>query len=132
MDRVKKMKIEKLHAHFLITIDSYNNERVGFTVTLEEQDDIKQVVNELRVKACNAIGESAEKLDSKRRQLASECFKYEERLNKLRKEWEATADFLKAQGLNPDAPSMPQFRSLLTSVKVDSEEVFTGDDNDNF
>lgn len=126
------MKIEKLHAHFLITTDSYNNERVGFTVALDEEDDTKEVVEQLRVKACSAIGESAEKLGERRRKLYSDCNKLEAKLDKLRKEWEATAEFLKVQGLNPEAPSMPQFRNLLQSVKVDAEEVFTDGDNDDF
>lgn len=125
------MKIEKLHAHFLITTDSYNNERVGFTVTLDDEDDIKEVVDQLRVKACNAIGESADSLSNKRRKLSYDCDNLQNKLDKLREEWEATAQFLKAQGLNPEAPSMPQFRSLLTSVKVEAEEIIE-DDGDNF
>jgi hypothetical protein len=126
------MKIEKLHAHFLITTDSYNNERVGFTVTLDEGEDTTKVVELLRIRACNAIGESADALSSKRRTLSYNCDNLQKKLDKLREEWEATAQFLKAQGLNPEAPSMPQFRNLLQSVKVDSEEVFTDDEDDNF
>lgn len=47
-----------------------------------------------------------------------------DRLNKLRKEWDATAEFLKTQGINPQAPSMPQFRNLLAAAEdIESEGV---------
>jgi predicted nuclease with TOPRIM domain len=126
------MKIEKIHAHFLVNTDAYNNERVGFTVILDEDDDIKETVDQLRKKACNAIGENADILSSRRRKLSYECEKLQDKLDKLRQEWEATAEFLKAQGINTEAPSMPQFRNLLTSVEVNSEEVVTDEDEDNF
>jgi hypothetical protein len=133
MDRDKKMKIEKIHAHFRINMNDYNYEQVGFAVTLEEGDDINEIVAELRRKACEAIGPSAHNMMERRNELASKCYQFEDKLNKLRKEWEATAQFLKAQGINAEAPSMPQFRNLIESVKIEVEEVLDGDDdNDGF
>lgn len=44
-------------------------------------------------------------------------------MKKLRSEWEATAEFLRAQGIRPEAPSMPQFQKLLNAVKVESQQV---------
>ncbi len=119
------MKIKRLHAHFLITTDNYQNERVGFSVELSEGENVEEVVSLLRTKAAEAIGESADKLIKKRRDLSWDCKELETKLSKLREEWDATAQFLKAQGLNPDAPSMPQFSKLLNAVKVDAETVIT-------
>lgn len=130
------MKIKRLHAHFLITTDNYNNERVGFSVELSEGENVKEVVEVLRVKAVEAIGESADNLLRKRRDLSWECKELEAKLSKIRQEWEATAQFLKAQGLNPEAPSMPQFSKLLNAVKVEvvteviDEEDYDEDDED--
>ena len=45
------MKIKTLHAHFLISITSYNNERVGFSVELDEDESIESAVSELRRKS---------------------------------------------------------------------------------
>ncbi len=56
------MKIKRLHAHFLITTDNYNNERVGFSVELSEGENVTEVVETLRVKAVEAIGQSADNL----------------------------------------------------------------------
>lgn len=124
------MKIKTLHAHFLISIGNYSNERIGFSVELEQGDSIHEVVDHLRERAKNAVGKTRDGLYEERRKLSNECSELEDRLSKLRKEWDATAAFLKAQGLNPEAPSMPQFRNLLSAVAVESEVVTKGDYDD--
>ncbi|AFY34887.1 hypothetical protein [Calothrix sp. PCC 7507] len=117
------MKIKLLHAHFLISLGDYSNERVGFTAELEEGDTVKSVVADLRSEATAAIGAKAEQLYDRRQALQQTCDVLERKLTKLRTEWEATAEFLKAQGIKPDAPSMPQFKNLISAVKTESESV---------
>ncbi|MBD2197927.1 MULTISPECIES: hypothetical protein [Calothrix] len=124
------MKIKRFHAHFLISIGSYSNEKHGWTVELEDNETEEEVANELRERAIKIVGKPAHELYEERSKIAREVAQLENKLNKLRQEWDATAAFLKAQGLNPDAPSMPQFRNLLTAVTVESEVVTTDDDED--
>lgn len=128
------MEIKRLHAHFMISTGNYNNERVGYSVELNEGESIEEVVTNLREKAIKAIGPSAQEFYDRTREFKREYLHLEEKLNRLRKEWDATAAFLKAQGLNPEAPSMPQFRNLLKAVTVQSEIVtednFDEDDED--
>lgn len=123
------MKIKRLHAHFLISTGNYNNERIGFSVEVNEKETLESVVSQLRERAKKIIGPTAEDFYETARKYARECRSLEEKLDKLRKEWDATANFLKAQGLNPEAPSMPQFRNLLEAVTVQSEVITEKDDN---
>lgn len=124
------MKIKTIHAHFLISTGNYNNERIGFSVELNDNESLEETVIQLRERAKKIVGRKAVELYNERNKIAREVQQLEDRLNKLRKEWDATAEFLKTQGLNPDAPSMPQFRNLLSAVTVESEVVTTADDED--
>ncbi|MBD2489421.1 hypothetical protein [Aulosira sp. FACHB-615] len=124
------MKIKTLHAHFLISIGSYSNERIGFSVELDNEESIDEIVSNLRERAKKIVGRKADELYDERNKIYRECAQLESKLNTLRKEWDATAEFLKAQGLNPQAPSMPQFRNLLTAVTVESEVVTEQDYED--
>ncbi|WGV25686.1 hypothetical protein [Halotia branconii] len=124
------MKIKTIHAHFLISTGNYSNERIGFSVNLDDGETAEEVVPILRERAKKIVGEKADDLYEKRNKLHRDCIQFEDRLDKLRKEWDATAAFLKAQGLNPDAPSMPQFRNLLSAVTVESEVVSDDEDDE--
>ncbi len=42
------MKIKRLHAPNLISTGNYNNERIGFSVELNEGESIESVVTSLR------------------------------------------------------------------------------------
>ena len=117
------MKIKLVHAHFLISMGDYSNERVGFTAELEESDTVESAVAEMREKAIAAIGPKSEELYDRNRRLRTENRELEERMNKLRSEWEATAEFLRTQGIKPEAPSMPQFQRLLNAAKPESQSV---------
>lgn len=121
------MNIKQIHAHFLISIGNYSNERIGFTVELEENETPEQAVDELRQKAIAIVGKSAEDLYQEQWKLDGQVKILENRIDKLRSEWEATAEFLRAQGIKPDAPSMPQFERLLSAAKVEEEVVIEGE-----
>lgn len=117
------MKIKQIHAHFLISIGNYSNERIGFTVDLEEDDFLDDVVSSLRKKAKELIGESADDLYEKKWQAERAFKELQTKLTRLRTEWDATAEFLKAQGINAQAPSMPQFQNLLGAATIELESV---------
>lgn len=124
------MKIKTVHAHFLIGLGNYSNERIGFSVEVEDNESIEEITNQLRERAKKIVGKKAQELYDERNTIARECSDLQKRLDLLRREWDATAEFLKAQGLNAQAPSMPQFKNLLTAVTVESEIVTETDDND--
>ena len=115
------MKLQQLHAHFLVSIGDYSNERIGFTVELEEDETVEDVVSDLRDKAIKVIGLKADELYTLRRDLQNQCWELEKRLSKTHHEWNATAEFLRAQGIKPDAPPMPHFNNLLAAVKVEEQ-----------
>lgn len=121
------MKIKLVHAHFLISIGSYSNERIGFTVELDESEDAAQAVSELREHARAIVGKPADELYGEKQNLEHAIRELERKLGKLRSEWDATAEFLKAQGIRPEAPSMPQFNNLLGAAKVEEETVVEGE-----
>lgn len=117
------MKITQIHAHFLISIGNYSNERIGFSVELDEGETPESVVPTLRDKARAIVGKTAEELYSEKYGLEQAVRVLEKRLAKLRKEWDATSEFLRGQGIRPDAPSMPQFNNLLAAAKVEEETI---------
>ncbi|MEH1810903.1 MAG: hypothetical protein V7K26_00180 [Nostoc sp.] len=117
------MRIKTFHAHFSLSLGNYNSERIGFAVELDDNETPEEVVITLRERAKNIVGKKAQDYYSDRDGLQNECRTLERKLQLLRNQWEATATFLKAQGLNPEAPSMPDFGLLLTAVRVEAEAV---------
>lgn len=115
------MQIKQVHAHFLISIGNYSNERIGFSVELGEGESPEEVVPQLREKAKAIVGKPAEELYSEKYRLEAAIRELESRLAKVRHEWDATAEFLKAQGVRLDAPTMPQFNNLLAAARVENE-----------
>ena len=126
------MKIKLIHAHFLISIGDYSNERIGFTVEPEDEETLEQVVAALRAEAIEVVGPKANELYDLRSTLQKQCYEVEKKLTKARSEWDATAEFLKTQGIKPDAPPMPQFNNLLSAVKVEEESVSQAEIVDGF
>jgi hypothetical protein len=121
------MQIKSVHAHFLISIGNYSNERIGFTVELENGETPEDVVPILRDKARQIVGQPADELYGEKYKIESTVRELEKRLAKLREEWDKTAEFLKAQGIKPDASPMPQFGNLLAAAKVEEEGLVVGE-----
>ena len=121
------MQIKVVHAHFLISIGNYSNERIGFSVELEEGETAESVIPQLREKALAIVGRPAQELYDEKYRAEQAIRPLEARLKQLRAEWDATSEFLRAQGINPDAPKMPVFSNLLAAAKVEEEEVVDGD-----
>jgi hypothetical protein len=115
------MQIKTVHAHFLISIGHYSNERIGFSVELEEGETPESVIARLRERAIAIVGRPAEEIYDEKHRAEQAIRPIEERLKKLRAEWDATSEFLRAQGVNPDSPKMPVFGNLLSAAKVEEE-----------
>ncbi|MDJ0737653.1 MAG: hypothetical protein QNJ47_26960 [Nostocaceae cyanobacterium] len=118
------MEIITFHFEAVITLDNYSHEKIGFEVKLEDGETSEEVAKILRDKAASIIGENAQQLYYKKDSLEREVHSLTERLAKLRKEWNATAQFLRSQGIKPESPSMPQFGNLLAAA----QELETVDD----
>lgn len=122
------MKIKQIHAHFLYSTGNYCNERIGFTVEIDQEtESIEAVVAALRLQARSVVGQPADDHYSEQQQAEYAARNAKAKLDKLRQEWEATAAFLRAQGINPEAPSMPQFQSLLAAAHLEGETVLDGE-----
>jgi len=127
------MKLKELHAHFLISIGEYCNERIGFVVRLDDEDKAEEIVAKLREKARSIVGPDRDTLYAKRNRLQGDCNALEAKLKRLVEEWNKTADFLRAQGIKPEAPSMPNFGNLLAAAdRIESENIaeFEEEDDD--
>ena len=114
------MKIRQVHAHFLISIGNYSNERIGFSVELNEEETPEEVIPRLREQAKSIVGQPASELYNEKYKLESAIRSLRTKLESLRAEWEATSQFLRAQGLNPNAPAMPIFNNLLPGVEEET------------
>lgn len=111
------MKIKTIEYSALINLGNYSNERIGFTAQIEEGESVQQVVEQLRQKVRENAGGNADELYNKLYEGKQELRALETKINKARQAWEQTAEFLKAQGLRPDAPPMPTFFNLLPEAK---------------
>lgn len=125
------MRITHVHFKALYNLGNYNNETIGLQAAIEEGENPDEVLASLREKAIalNAgnRGDASE--------LYSNIYKYkraladlESRIKTATEQWNATAAFLKAQGINPDAPSL-DLPPLLTASPA-TEEAFIEPDID--
>ncbi len=117
------MKIKLLHAHFLISTENYCNEKIGFTVELEEGETANEVVAKLREQAIEIVGPKAREIYQEKWDAERSCKKIKAELATLREEWDRMAAFLQAQGIKPNVPKMPMFSNLLSGVKPEEELV---------
>ncbi|MBD1917183.1 MULTISPECIES: hypothetical protein [Cyanophyceae] len=119
------MKITHVEYKALYNLGNYNNESIALRATVEEGETPDEVVEQLRQKAIALNAGSNGDAD----ELYGRIYRYKQSLesleNKIKtaaEQWNQTADFLKAQGLNPDAPKLSPFNSLLQPAE---EEVLT-------
>ena len=111
------MKIKVVHYHALINLGQYNNEKIGFSADIDEAESVADVLNKLRELVKENASLNAEEVNqnlySGRRELAE----MQAKIDKAKAEWDAVAEFLRTQGIKPDAPNMPRFTGLLPEVK---------------
>ncbi|MBD1917433.1 MULTISPECIES: hypothetical protein [Cyanophyceae] len=118
------MKTTHVEFSALFNLGDYNNEKIGFRCQLEEGDTVEAAVEHLRNKA---IELSAGK--GKAQDFYSNIWEEERKLRDLEskvkaatEQWNQVANFLRAQGLNPDAPNLPTLPAL-TPGQPDEVEV---------
>ena len=99
------MKITAVHFSALVNTGNYENEKVGLDARLEEGETVEQVVEALKDQVF-ALLDRSDKLQA-RRELLWEIRELEDKAAEARANWEKTAEFLRAQGIRPDAPDMP-------------------------
>lgn len=117
------MLIKTVHYSVLINLGNYNNEKIGFSAEVGEDETAEQVIEALRQKVKENGGENAEELYNNLYQGKNELKEIEKKINKARAEWNAVAEFLKTQGIKPDADAMPSFTNLLPQVKSESSVI---------
>lgn len=121
------MKITRVTYSAVVNLGDYQNEQLGMTARLEDGEDPAQVIEELRAKIEPLKGSNANALDQKRYRLRDEVQTLERKLERLRLQWEQTAQFLKAQGIQTDPPTFPNFDNLLLPGNI---EVIAHNDED--
>ncbi|MBW4485056.1 MAG: hypothetical protein KME14_21170 [Tildeniella torsiva UHER 1998/13D] len=110
------MKITQVEYQALYNLGDYNNERISLKAILEDGETPEDVVAQLREKAIalNAgSGGEAQDLYSRIYRYKRDLETLEAKIKTAADQWNQTATFLKAQGLNPDAPTLEPFQSLL-------------------
>lgn len=126
------MKITTVHYSALINLGDYSNEKIGFTAQVGEDDSIEQTIEQLRQKVIDHGGISASKLFDKMDRLKGELYELERKVKNATQKWDATAEFLRAQGIKPEASSMPQFDNLLPEVTEETSGIIDGEVESNF
>lgn len=122
------MKTTHVEFSALFNLGDYSNERIGFRVQMEDGDDIFEVVDNLRNKATTlSAGEgNAEALYSRIYEGQRKLRDIEAKVVEASEQWNQVAQFLRAQGLNPDAPNLPSLPALAPGKpdEVDTELIF--------
>lgn len=127
------MEITIVHYSALLNLGNYSNEKIGFTARLKGDESIEQVIEQLREKVKQNGGTNAEELYGKIWQGQRELAELERKIKNATDQWNATAEFLRAQGIKPEAGNMPQFTNLLPEIKQEDTAVVDGEleeDND--
>lgn len=121
------MKLKSIHYSALINLGNYSNERIGFTAEVGEDEDIPDVIAVLRQNVRNNASLNADKVQRMLYEGRDELENLKRKIEKARSEWDAIAEFLRAQGIKPDAVDMPKFTNLLPEVKAEQSGVVDGE-----
>lgn len=122
------MKTTHVEFSALFNLGDYSNEKIGFRVQLEEGDEIDHVVGTLRARAIGlSAGEgNATELYGRIYSNQRELRELERKIVDATEQWNQVANFLRAQGINPDAPNLPSLPALApgqpeeVEVEIDS------------
>lgn len=117
------MQIKTIHYSALLNLGNYQNEKIGFTAEIGEDETVEQVIEALRQKVRDNGGQNADELYSKLYEGRHQLKELERRIGNATEQWNRTAEFLRAQGIKPEAVDMPPFTNLLPEVKAESQTV---------
>ncbi len=121
------MKIKVVGYSALISLGNYNNERFSFSVEKGEDESVEEIVESLRQKVKELGGPNAEKVYIALYEGRAQLTELERKIKKATEQWNATAEFLRKQGLKPDAIDMPQFINLLPEFELESSSLVDGE-----
>lgn len=121
------MQIKTVHYSATINLGDYSNEKLGFTAQVAENESVEQVFEALKAHVRDLGGYNADQLYQAQSKGRAELAELERKICKARAEWDATAEFLRAQGIKLDAPVMPRFANLLSEVKEERFETVAGE-----
>lgn len=115
------MRIDRVTYHYLNNLGDYRNERIEMSAQLDEGEQPEEAIAKLKDRVLALAGENATELEHRRWKLIDQVRELEKRCAQARENWEATAEFLKAQGLRSDAPAFPENLKLLpAAAEVDA------------
>ena len=126
------MKIKRVEYSALVNLGNYSNEKIGFTADVTDGETPEAVVEQLRNKAQECALPNMDTTFSDIRKAQNELRDLRHKLIKARSEWNATAEFLRAQGIKADASDMPQFNRLLAGLSEESVEVTEAEIEDEY
>ena len=110
------MRVTQVEFQALFNLGDYNNERIGITAQLEEGDTAESVIPSLREKVIElAANKGMGDTDAIYRHIWDQQVqlkKLETQIAEATEQWNQTAEFLRAQGIKPDSPSLPVFKAL--------------------
>ena len=98
------------------------NDTVSFVAELEAGDVETEVAAQLKEKALACLEESLYSLGTKHRKLRNEIDELRRKCNRSKSNWERIQEFLKAQGIRPDAPDFPALVEKVEGELVEEGE----------
>ncbi len=118
------MKITKVFYSALSNLGNYQNERVGMYAVLDEGESPEEAIKQLKERVTPLCGSDLRKLRDEEWQLRGAIGDLEKKLKEYQQQWDIAAEFLRVQGIKPDAPNFPQLTKLLSpSVSHEVSEV---------
>jgi hypothetical protein len=122
------MKITHVHFESCFNIGNYENEKIRMVAELQSDETPERIIETLRDRVREAASPDASNMLGVIWERRRELKELEEKLAKRTQEWNATAEFLRAQGIKADAQDMPMFTNLLApSPETEQTEVIEAD-----
>lgn len=117
------MRITKVSYSGLFNLGNYNNEKIGLSAELQEGDDPEAVIATLREQAVAMAANTGLGTDDDIRWQISrqvgELKDIQAKVQKATTEWNELAEFLRVQGIKPEAPNI-SLKALMPSVDEES------------
>lgn len=118
------MKITHVHYEACFSLDNYENEKIRLIGTLENGETPENAIEALRKRVSEAASPETHNVINRIYKLQDELRELETKITKRTQEWNATAEFLRAQGIKADAQDMPMLTNLLApSPETEQTEV---------
>lgn len=128
------MKIYRVMYSALVNLGDYQNERLGMTAILDEDESPEDAINQLRERIKPLGGMRLQRYYEVRHEMKHQIHELERKLKEYERRWNSAAEFLRAQGIKPDVPDFPQLINLLEPA-IENEEsgVYEGEfDSDDY